>query len=69
MFSPLGEAAHYFETMKIAVNSHTFGVSLEKFKTDKGLSSMFKPTSLSYDLNGNPFVASMESEKYPFFGV
>jgi gamma-glutamyl hydrolase len=30
---------------------------------------MFIPTSISYDKDGKPFVASMESEKYPFYGV
>jgi hypothetical protein len=69
MFSFLGKAAYYFESMKITLNAHKYGLSVDKFKTDKGLASMFKPTSISYDIDGKSFVASMESEKYPFFAV
>jgi gamma-glutamyl hydrolase len=43
----------------------------DKFKTDNGLSSMFKLTGISYMTNAthDPIVASIESEKYPFFGT
>lgn len=53
----------------IAYNHHSWGVSPDRFKTDKGLSSIFTPTSISYDNKGVPFVASMESKQYPFFAT
>ena len=42
---------------------------LESFKKDKSLSEVFYPTAISYDNKGKAFVASMESTKYPFYGV
>jgi len=53
------------------LNSHSYGVDPQKFDTDKGLSSLFTLTSISYEPEGDmrPFTASMESEKYPIFGV
>ena len=69
MFSILGDDAHVFENYKITYNHHSWGVSQDTFKNDKGLSSIFTPTSISYDDDGVPFVASMESKKYPFFAT
>ena len=51
-------------------NHHDFGVDLEEFTKDAGLGRMFTPTSLSTDpVSGDTFVATMESEDYPFFGT
>ena len=63
MFGDLGVEAYGFEDLAIALNSHTFGVSPDKFKTDAGLSTIFHPTSVSYTTDDShlPFVASMES--------
>jgi hypothetical protein len=69
MFSPLEDDAHIYEELSITYNHHSWGVSLDKFKTDEGLGKMFRPTSISYDNNGKPFVSSMEAFNYPFFGV
>lgn len=71
MFADLGAEAYGFEDLAIALNSHTFGVSPDKFKTDAGLASIFHPTSVSYTTDDAhlPFVASMESSEYPFFGT
>ena len=41
----------------------------DKFNTDKGLSDMFKLTAISYMPDGKPIVASIESDKYPFYGT
>lgn len=41
----------------------------DKYESDYGLKAMFRPTSVSYDNKGKVFVASMESDKYPFYGV
>eukprot|EP00347_Sterkiella_histriomuscorum_P009680 403340286 len=69
MFQILGSDANVFENYNITYNHHSWGVGPDRFKTDKGLSSIFYPTSISYDNNGVPFVSSMESKKYPFFGT
>ena len=69
MFSPLEDDAHIYEELAITYNHHSWGVSLDKFKTDEGLGNMFRPTSISYDNNGKAFVSSMEAFNYPFFGV
>ena len=51
-------------------NHHSYGLALSTFDEDKGLGSMFTPTSTSTDpVSGDKFVASMESDKYPFFGT
>lgn len=71
MFGDLGFKANGFHDFAVALNSHTFGISPDKFETDAGLASIFHPTSISYtpDSAALPFVASMESAKYPFFGT
>ena len=51
MFSPLEDDAHIFEDLAITYNHHNWGVDPNKFKTDQGLGSMFRPTSISYDNN------------------
>jgi hypothetical protein len=69
MFSPLGDDAYTFEKQAITYNHHNWGIKQSSFQTDVGLSSMFTPTSISYDEDGVAFVASMESKQYPFFGT
>ena len=51
-------------------NNHKYGISLENFRKNKGVSSMFRATSTSTsDTTGDTFVASMESHSYPFMGT
>lgn len=50
-------------------NHHKWGLTVESFIDDAGLSSMFWPTSTSTDKEGQTFVATMESKEYPFFGT
>ncbi len=71
MFGDLGYEAETFNTKKMLLNSHSYGVDPNKFNTDAGLSSLFTLTSISYEPEGDhrPFTATMESDKYPFFGV
>jgi gamma-glutamyl hydrolase len=69
MFAPLGADAQIFAEKAIAYNHHSFGVSPNRFLTDRGLSEIFTPIAISYDNKGTPFVAAMESKTYPFFGV
>jgi gamma-glutamyl hydrolase len=71
MFGDLGFKAEGFHDYAVALNSHSYGLSPDKFKTDAGLAEIYFPTSVSYtpDAANLPFVASMESEKYPFYGT
>lgn len=70
MFGWLGDDAFIFEQHNMTYNSHTWGINPEKFENDKGLKDTFNVTSISYmPIDGRPFVASIESNKYPFFGT
>ena len=71
MFGDLGDAAFKFETTPMTLNSHNWGVDPVKFITDDGLASMYKLTSISYEPEGEhrPFAATVEGNKYPFFGT
>jgi gamma-glutamyl hydrolase len=69
LYGPLGNDAQVLADRPLTYNHHTFGVSPNRFLTDRGLAEMYTPTAISYDTNGIPFVASMESKAYPFFGV
>jgi gamma-glutamyl hydrolase len=70
MFSDLGELAYAFQTYPLTYNSHTNGIHPSKFLEDASLGRMFKVTSVSYvPETGEPFVATMESDQYPFFGT
>ena len=70
MFSDMGELAYAFEKYPLTYNSHTNGIPPSKFAEDASLGEMFKVTSVSYvPGTGKAFVATMESDKYPFFGT
>ena len=69
LFAPLGNEASVFATKKITYNYHVYGVTPQRFETDRGLSEVFTPIAISYDNKGVPFVAAMESKQYPFFGT
>jgi gamma-glutamyl hydrolase len=69
MYQWLGDSAYLFEDHNITYNSHSFSISPEKFKTDKGIADIFEILSLSYTADGKEFVSSMEGKKYPFFGT
>ena len=65
-----GIDAELYTTEAMTYNSHHWGLSLDTFSTDAGLKKMFTPTSTSTDPeSGDTFVASMESETYPFLGT
>jgi anthranilate/para-aminobenzoate synthase component II len=70
MFTELGEKRLLFEKHAVSQNYHSWGISPQTFLEDEGLSAMFYPTSISYSTDTNkPFIASMESARYPFSGV
>jgi len=60
------------EHKAVTMNDHKYGIDPNVFRADKGLSSMFKITSINQDRNGRPFVSSveaMDSDLYPYFGT
>jgi len=69
LFEPLGDHAETFATYGMTANHHTWGISPSKFTEDKGLGDTFRITAVSYDEDGEAFVAAMEAYDYPFFGV
>jgi gamma-glutamyl hydrolase len=69
MYGWLGDSAFLFEDHDITYNSHHWSIDPKLFKTDKGLSSMYEVTAVSYMPDGREFVASIESKNYPFFGT
>ena len=70
MFANLPGEILTYEKEAMTYNSHHYGIALDTFYSDKGLNSMFRPTSISTDLeSGDTFVATMESDSYPFFGT
>lgn len=69
MFKVFGQAARDFETKAITYNYHKWGIKPETFQTDKGLASFWDVTAISKTASGDPFVASIESKKYPIMGT
>ena len=70
MYGWLQDKAFAFEDHNMTYNAHNYSIDPEKFKTDKGLREMFDVTAISYlPSDGRPFVASVESPKYPIFGT
>jgi gamma-glutamyl hydrolase len=53
----------------VAMNNHERGIEPKVFESDEGLTSLFRIVSTNVDLNGRPFVSTVESHVYPFYGV
>ena len=70
-YEMFGTRASELEIDPVLYNSHTWGINPDKFKTDAGLSAMFKLTATHTmpDPDNRVFTASMESDKYPFIGT
>jgi len=56
-------------TEDVAMNNHIMGVRPSVFESNDYLSTMFRVTSMNLDRQGKPFVSSIESDFYPFYGV
>jgi len=71
MFAGLGLSAYWFENLPVTLNAHSFGVDPTRFTDDEGLKSIFTLTSVSFEPegDGNPFTATMESDRYPIMGT
>mmetsp|Transcript_16181 Transcript_16181/g.30582 ORF Transcript_16181/g.30582 Transcript_16181/m.30582 type:complete len:404 (-) Transcript_16181:175-1386(-) len=56
-------------TRNITMNNHVNGISPQRFLGNDKLRSEFYITSTNVDQNGKPFVSSIESVRYPIYGV
>jgi gamma-glutamyl-gamma-aminobutyrate hydrolase PuuD len=54
---------------KNTLNNHKLGITPYKFARNKKVSSFFKNVGTSKDRKGREFVAIIEGNNYPFFGV
>ncbi|GFH53388.1 hypothetical protein CTEN210_09864 [Chaetoceros tenuissimus] len=66
---PTPELKHMLSLKNITFNFHQNGIEPETFAKHEKLQKFFKITSYNYDLNGRPFVSSIESIQYPIYGV
>ena len=56
----------------VTMNNHEFGITPSRFHSLKGLTDLFRITSINHDSNGAPFVSTIEPkhpEQYPYYGV
>lgn len=58
-----------FATHAITQNLHNCGVHPDDFARDPLLPSFFKVLSTNHDLQGKPFVSTIEGVKYPFWAA
>ena len=66
------EIRDIISNQNVTWNHHEDGITPENFLADEGIASMFEMNSLNVDLDGRPFVSSMEAcniDLYPFYGV
>lgn len=72
-YENLGKQAFDFVKSNFTYNSHSWGMDPKKMMADKGLSSFWDLTAVSFMPNNGthpmPFVASIEAKKYPIFGT
>jgi len=60
---------NYVENNDVNYFSHDNGLLLEKLENSKTLKDEILVTSIAENDNGQKFVSSFESKKYPFYGV
>lgn len=65
----LGVQAYNFEKYNLTYNSHSDGVGIDTFTSNKALAAFYRPLSTAIDKTGKIYVSSMEAFKYPFYGV
>jgi gamma-glutamyl hydrolase len=56
-------------TQNITMNNHVNGITPQRFLGNYKLRSEFYITSTNVDQNGEPFVSTIESIRYPIYGV
>jgi gamma-glutamyl hydrolase len=62
-------ALDWISTEPLTMNYHSYGVTTETFKSNSKLTEFFRVLSTNVDRNGVEFVSSIESKKYPVYGV
>ena len=60
---------NYSETVETLYFNHHYGITPENFLNNFILTEEFFISSISHTDNGTAFVASIESKKYPFYGI
>lgn len=56
-------------SLNITMNSHSWAVTLERFRLSARLPAFYTVLSTNYDRRGVHFVSTIESKRYPFYGV
>lgn len=56
-------------TVDITLNNHHYGVTPDHFEATPALKSMFDVLSVNKDLDGNPFISTVEAREYPVYGI
>lgn len=56
-------------SQNITMNNHHMGITPNRFLNNSNLTHAFKITSTNFDLNGKEFVSTIESKKYPIYGI
>lgn len=56
-------------TQNITMNNHVNGITPQRFLGNEKLANEFYITSTNVDQNGEPFVSTIESIRYPIYGV
>lgn len=71
----LYQPSNLFETVRssnITMNNHDLGLDPDVFKSTPALTKLWKVTSLNHDLQGRPFVSTIEPKyptSFPVYGV
>lgn len=58
-----------FSNQPVTMNNHHFGVSIEKWNSNKNLFDFFNVLSLNDDIYSKIFVSTIESPNYPIYGI
>ncbi|CAF1659296.1 unnamed protein product, partial [Didymodactylos carnosus] len=59
----------YLQEEPVTANFHNYCMRPENFTADLTLSNFYKILSISEDLENKTFISTIESQKYPIFGV
>ena len=66
---PTDSIRDILSSQNITMNNHHRGITPIQFLNNSNLTHAFKITSTNFDLNGRQFVSTIESNKYPIYGI
>lgn len=69
LYPPSSKIRYSVSSLNITMNNHHKGIEPSLFMRNKNLTSMFHITSTNEDLDGRPFVSTIESFDFPFFAT